>query len=82
RRAAEAARDAWRGTPAAPAEPEPSTAPPDAATAPAAPEASPAAPVDAPAPAGGIDARQADFALVEPHAEAFIRAKALAAFGL
>lgn len=80
RRAAEAAREAWRGAPAAPAEPAP--APQEPATPPTAPDAAPAAPADASAPATGGDARQADFALVESHAEAFIRAKALATIGL
>lgn len=76
RRAAEAARDAWRG------EQSPAT-PPDQPPAPAAPETPASGEAPAPvAPAAGEDSRKADFALVEPHAEAFIRAKALAAIGL
>jgi hypothetical protein len=77
RRAARAARDAWRGEqPSAPA-PQPAPATPEA---PVAGSGVPAP--DAAAGAPGDDPRAADFALVEPHAEAFIRAKALAAIGL
>jgi hypothetical protein len=80
RRAAEAAQQAWRGTPT-PAEP---------AAAPAAPAQAPTDPVaeapdttpEAPAPTTDGDPQRANFALVEPHVEAFVRAQALAALGL
>jgi hypothetical protein len=75
-RAAEAARAAWRGTPPAPA--APSSGPP---VEPVAPEGAPV-PDAVAAAASGANAHLGDFALVEPHAEAFIRAKALAAVGL
>jgi hypothetical protein len=83
RRAAEAAQQAWRGTPApaeptAPAAPDPAPAEPD--TVP--PNAVPGTPVPSPAPASTGDPQQANFALVEPHVEAFVRAQALAALGL
>jgi hypothetical protein len=83
RRAAEAAQQAWRGTPApaeptAPAKPDPAPAAPDAVP----PTADPGRPVPAPAPASSGDPQQANFALVEPHVEAFVRAQALAALGL
>lgn len=76
RRAAEAARSAWRGE-------QPPATPPQATADPAAPDRSgaPASNADGATPAGDA-ARKADFALVEPHAEAFIRAQALAAIGL
>jgi hypothetical protein len=83
RRAAEAAQQAWRGKPApteptAPSEPQP--APAEQAAVP--PTADPGTPVPTPAPASGGDPQQANFALVEPHVEAFVRAQALAALGL
>jgi hypothetical protein len=75
RRAAAAARDAWQGKPHAASPPQ---APADA-------PASPGAPLptgDAPLPGSSTDPRLLDFPLVAPHAEAFIRARALAAIGL
>lgn len=83
RRAAEAAQQAWRGTPApaqptAPAAPDAAPAEPDAVP----PTAAPGTPAPTPAPAPAGDAQQANFALVEPHVEAFVRAQALAALGL
>ena len=81
RRAAEAARDAWQGNPPAAPTPQP---PADAAPAPAAPTAAGDATATAPAPLPGAssDPRLVDFPLVAPHAEAFVRARALAAIGL
>ncbi len=76
RRASEAARNALQG---APAPADPSVEPPAPAAAPAVDD-TPASPP--PAVAGASDSRLANFALVQPHAEAFIRAKALAVVGL
>jgi hypothetical protein len=77
RRAAQAARDAWQGKPPAESAPQP---PADEPSAPAAGDAPPAA--SAPLPGASTDPRLVDFPLVAPHAEAFIRARALAAIGL
>ena len=82
RRAAEAAQQAWRGTPT-PAEPAAAPAAPAPAPAAADPVAdAPDTTADAPAPTTDGDPQQANFALVEPHVEAFVRAQALAALGL
>jgi hypothetical protein len=78
RRAAEAAQQAWRGTPApAPAEPAQPASVPEAV-----PARPPVASADEAAPAPADDPQRANFALVEPHVEAFVRAQALAALGL
>jgi hypothetical protein len=88
RRAAEAAQQAWRGAleepaaPTAPAPPKESAVPADPVASPADPTAAASADSAPPEPAADSDPRRANFLLVEPHAEAFVRAQAMAALGL